>query len=140
MGKRGRRKPDLKTLSELELAVMNVVWNLEECTSTEVIEEFSKQRPLAPTTVRTVLTKIEKKGYIERIPSLARGYRFRPCISRDDVAESTLHRLISNLYQGSPRLALAHLLKDERIDDGELAEIRKILRNYGRGKSGDKRS
>lgn len=59
-------REELKELSDLELAVMDVVWELGECSSAQVVERFQAQRPLAATTIRTVLTTIEKKGYLER--------------------------------------------------------------------------
>ncbi len=123
-----RKKTRLrKNLSDLELSIMNVVWDLQECSSNEVIDRFQKQRRLAPTTIRTVLTNIEKKGYLERVPSVERGYRYRPTVSRQDVANTSLKSLVSNLFKNSPRLALLHLLKDERLDDQDLEEVRKLI-------------
>ena len=128
MGKKRRRKiGNLKKLSDLEMDVMAVVWDLEECSSTEVIERFHKRRKLAPTTIRTVLSNIEKKGYLQRVPSLERGHRFRPTVERATVAEHSLRGLVSNLFNNSPQLAVAYLLRDERLAADDLKEIRRLL-------------
>ena len=130
MSKKGtRRVGNFKKLSDLEMEVMLVVWELEECSSNDVIETFNRRRKLAPTTIRTVLGNIEKKGYLKRVPSLERGYRFRPTIQRQAVAEHSLRRLISNLFNDSPRLAVAYLLKDERLVDADLEKIRQLLKS-----------
>ena len=130
MSKKGTRKVgSLKKLSDLETEVMIVVWELEECSSNDVIEAFNKRRELAPTTIRTVLGNIEKKGYLKRVPSLERGYRFRPAVQRQAVAEHSLRRLISKLFNDSPRLAVTYLLKDERLLDADLKEIRRLLKS-----------
>jgi BlaI family penicillinase repressor len=132
MGKK-KRVRDLAELSRLEQEIMNVVWNLRECSSAQVIEAYTKNRELAKTTIRTVIANLLKKGYIEQVPSMERGYRYRPCVSRDAVAKRSLRQLVSGLFSGSPRQAIAHLLKDEGIDDGDLEEIRKMLDERKRG-------
>ena len=132
MGKK-KRVRDLAELSRLEQEIMNVVWNLGKCSSAEVIESYTKKRELAKTTIRTVIANLLKKGYIEQVPSMERGYRYRPCVSRDAVAKRSLKQLVSGLFSGSPRQAIAHLLRDERIDDGDLEEIHKMLDERKRG-------
>src|ERR1700730_11300931 len=75
---RGGRGEQLRELSSLELAVMGVVWDLAEGGAAEVVERFSAGRRLAATPIRTVLAAIEKKGYLERVPTTERSLRFRP--------------------------------------------------------------
>src|ERR1700722_8849993 len=123
MAKRGRGKTDLPELSRLELAVMGVVWELGDCSSAEVIAAFTKRRRLAVTTIRTVLANLRKKGYLEPIPTIERGFRLRATVSRDAVAGRTLGGLVASLFGGSPREAIAHLLNDERLDEAEFAGI-----------------
>jgi len=127
MTKRGRGKTDLPELSRLELAVMGVVWKLGDCSSAEVIAEFTKRRRLAVTTIRTVLANLRKKGYLEPIPTIERGFRLRARVSRDAVAGRTLRGLVGSLFGGSPRQAIAYLLKNEHLDESELKEIRRLL-------------
>jgi BlaI family transcriptional regulator, penicillinase repressor len=135
MARRKQDKTDLPELSRLELAVMGVVWELGDCSSAEVIAEFTKRRRLAETTIRTVLANLRKKGYVEPIPTIERGFRLRPRVSRDAVASRTLKGLVANLFGGSPRQAIAHLLKDERLGESELKEIRRLLDEQRGGKS-----
>jgi BlaI family penicillinase repressor len=120
-------KGDLPEMSRLEMAVMTVVWKLGDCSSAEVIAEFSKQRPLAETTIRTVLANLRKKGYLEPIPTIERGFRLRARVTRDAVAGRTLRGLVGSLFGGSPRQAIAYLLKNERLDEAELKELRRLL-------------
>ncbi len=127
MAKRGRGKTDLPELSRLELAVMGVVWELGDCSSAEVIAAFTKRRRLAVTTIRTVLANLRKKGYLEPIPTIERGFRLRARVTRDAVAGRTLRGLVGSLFGGSPRQAIAYLLKNENLDETELKEIRRLL-------------
>jgi len=124
----------LPELSRLETEVMDVIWGLGECSSAEVTAEFTKKRPLAPTTIRTVLANLRKKGYLEPVATIERGFRLRATVNRDSVARRTLKSLVASLFGGSPRQAIAYLLKHEEIDDGDLAEIRRMLDQHTKGK------
>lgn len=120
-------------LSPLELGVMNVIWELGECTSAEVIEEFTKKRKLANTTIRTVLANIRKKGYLEIIPSLEPRIRFRPSVSKRTVARRSLKQLLENMFGDSPREAIEFLLEEKDMDRDELDEIRRLLDDHAAG-------
>lgn len=119
----------------MELEIMDVVWNLGDCSSAEVIAAHTKRRPLAATTIRTVLANLRKKGYLEPIPTIERGFRLRAVVNRDSVARRTLKGLVGTLFGGSPRQAIAYLLKDEDIDEADLAEIRRMIDSKPGGKA-----
>ena len=92
MGRKRRASKTMPELSRLEQDVMNVIWDLGDCSSAEVIEVFTRKRELAKTTIRTVMANLRKKGYIEPIPTIERGFRFRSCVSRDVVAPKVIKR------------------------------------------------
>ncbi len=137
MAKRKRKQArEKKELSRLEMQIMDVVWGLGDCSSAEVIAEFCKKRPLAETTIRTVLTNLRKKGYLELIPTVERGFRLRSIVSRESVAGRWMSNLVDNLFGNSPRKAICHLLQDENISDDDLEEIRRLIDNRKRGRKG----
>lgn len=119
---------NLPELSRLEQEVMNIVWQLEECSSAEVIEAYARERQLAKTTIRTVLTNLRKKGYLEKVPTVERGFRLRPVVSRETVARRTLKNMVGTLFGGSPRYVVSCLLKESKLDEAELEEIRRMLK------------
>jgi predicted transcriptional regulator len=116
-----------KELSDLEVAVMDVVWELGECSSAEVVERFTARRPLAATTIRTVLASIERKGYLERVPTVERGLRFRPRVSREAVAGRSLRKLVASLFRGSPGQAVAYLMREGDLKEEDLEEIGRMI-------------
>ncbi len=120
-------------LSPLELEVMNIIWELGECTSADVITNFTKKRKLANTTIRTVLANIRKKGYLEVVPSVEPRVRFRPRVSKRSVARRNVRQLLRNMFGDSPREAIEFLLEEEDIDREELDEIRRLLDEHASG-------
>ncbi len=123
----GTNREKLAPLSRLELDVMDVVWSLGDCTSAQVTAEFTKKRRLAPTTIRTVLSKLRTKGYIKPVPTIGRGFLLRPTVARENVARRTLRGFVASLCEGSPLQAVAYLLENAEIDKGELDEIRRLI-------------
>jgi predicted transcriptional regulator len=126
MGKKPSHS-ELPELSGLEREIMNVVWNLGECTSADVITLYTKERPLAKTTIRTVLSNLRKKGYVEVVPSVDRGFRLRASVPRTTVAGRSLSTLVQTLFNGSSRHAISHLIRDEAIGQDDLDEIQRMI-------------
>ena len=55
MAKKGKDQNEARPeLSRLELEIMDVVWELGDCSSAEVITAYRKKRPLAPTSCPAV--------------------------------------------------------------------------------------
>lgn len=129
--KRTRSEDGRPALSGLEVQVMNAVWDLGEAGVLEVQSALAERRELARTTVGTVLSNIEKKGYLERIPTTTRSVRYRPVTSRRDVAQTMLGGLVGSLFGGSRRLAILTLLDGEELTQDELEEIADALRARG---------
>jgi BlaI family transcriptional regulator, penicillinase repressor len=125
--KRPQKNQNLPELSRLELAVMDLVWELGECSSAEVISAYQQKRPLAPTTIRTVLANLRKKGYLLPVPTIERGFRLKAAVTRESVASRSMRDIFQNLFQGSLRQAITCLLSEEQPSDQEMEEIRQII-------------
>jgi predicted transcriptional regulator len=135
MDKRDRpAQNDRPELSRLELAVMDVVWELGTGSSSQIITAFQKRRPLAPTTIRTVLANLRRKRYLERVPTVERGFRLKAAVSRAVVARRSLREVLATLFQGSLQQAIACLLSDESLSDEEMKEIRRIIQSRAGGR------
>jgi predicted transcriptional regulator len=127
----------LPPLTPLELTLMQAVWERGSATAAEVTQTLRKERPLADTTIHTVLAKLREKGYLELIPTVERSLRFGPRVPREQVARRSLRQLLDEFFGGSPRRLMAHLIQHEKVDETELAEIRKLFR--AAEKKGEKR-
>lgn len=114
-------------LTGLELEIMQAIWKRGNATAAEVGEEL--KRPLAGTTIHTVLANLKAKGFIEPIPTVERVLRFAPVVAREKVATRSLRQVMRDFFGGSPQLLLAHLLKEEKVSESELAELKAMLRD-----------
>jgi predicted transcriptional regulator len=104
-----------RPLPELELEVMKILWSLEDATVGDVQEELEPQRPLAYTTVMTVLDRLTRKHVVTRRKK-GRGYVYRPALSREVAREIALDRLLNDYFSDSPENLLAYVRRRNGAD------------------------
>ena len=111
-------------LTELQLAILHVLWQRGEATSREVREALA--RPLALTTVATLLSRLEKKGVLDH-RRRGRAHVFRPTVTRSEVRRSMVRELAENLFEGKPSQIVSHLLLSTSLDPDEVRYMRQAL-------------
>ena len=114
-------------LAELQLAIMQALWNRGRATVAEVREDLMEDRPLAHTTIATMLTKMEAAGYVEHEVE-GRANVYQPLIEQFDVTRSMVSDLTRRLFQGDVTLMVAHLLADSEVTQDEVARLKKLVR------------
>jgi BlaI family penicillinase repressor len=115
-------------LAELQMAIMQVLWDREEATVAEVREALMSDRQLAYTTVGTMLTKMENNGQVSH-RSDGRVNIYRPLIGPRQVKRTMISDLAARLFSGSVTDVVCHLLDGRSVSREELAELRKLIRD-----------
>jgi predicted transcriptional regulator len=122
------------TLGDLQHAIMGVLWERGRATTAEVHEALREARGLAPTTIATMLRKMEDKGVVaHRVEG--RQFVYRPTVTEDLVRRSMVGELVERLFGGDPKALVAHLVSEHEIAPGELGELRRrvgVSRRRGR--------
>ncbi len=118
------RKKSL-VLTDHELRLMNVLWNLERATVAEVVAALSPP-PLAYSTVLTTLRTLEQKGYIGHEED-GRAYVYHPIVARNAAAKSATQHLLDRFFGNSPGDLAVALLDDAHLTDADVAKIKRLL-------------
>ena len=119
-------------LSELQLALLQALWQLGEAGVGDVQAELERQgRKLAPTTVATLLRRLEAQGWVTH-RSEGRAFLYRAARSRERAASKLLARLTDSLFGGDVPALVSHLLESKRIEKREIDEIKRLLANRER--------
>ena len=113
-------------LSELQLAVMRVLWQRKKAAVAEVQEALRAERDLALTTVATVLTRLEKAGLVTHRAS-GRHYLYRPLVTEEEVRRSMVSVLAERLFEGDVAALVSHLVNAREIKPGDLARVRQLI-------------
>jgi predicted transcriptional regulator len=113
-------------LSELQIAVMRVLWQRDEASVADIAAVLGDERGLKYTTVATLLTRLQKRGVIAQRRE-ARQLIYRALVSEPHVRRSMVADLIGSLFGGDPRALVAHLVDESEIAPGDLERVRKRL-------------
>ncbi len=117
------------TLGDLQLAIMRVLWERGEAAVAEVHEALRDERGLAPTTIATMLVKMEKKGVVTH-RSERRKFLYRPVVSEQEVRRSMVGELTERLFQGNTAALMSHLLAEHDLDARELAQVKDLIARH----------
>jgi predicted transcriptional regulator len=113
-------------LSELQIAVMRVLWQRGETSVTDVATVLGDERGLKYTTVATLLTRLEKRGVVTPRRE-NRQLIYRATVSEPQVRRSMVADLVGSLFGGDSRELVAHLLSESELAPGDLERVRKRL-------------
>lgn len=122
-------------LGRIQLKIMQVLWDRGSASAREITDALSTHRPIAHSTVQTLLRKLEAKGAVDHDVQ-ERTFVFRPLIERERVTRGATRELIERLFGGSAAGLVAHLLKEERIARKELKAIRDLIDRHSAGRKG----
>lgn len=130
------KRPDPKSLAELETLVMNEVWKRGRATVRQVREDLAKRRELAYTTILTTLRNLERKGFLTH-ETEGRVHVYIPAVDRKTVARSRARDLLERFFDGSRAGLVIALFEEEEIGPEEYEQLRRAIREARRreGKS-----
>lgn len=105
---------------------MRVLWSEGQSTVAEVHRALEPSHGLAPTTIATMLKKMEAKGVVAHRTE-GRRFIYRPVITEDTVTQSMVADLKERLFGGSAAALVSHVLQAHEVDDDELVQLREQL-------------
>ena len=120
MARNGQSKHDPAELGELEREILSIVWKLSETTAERVREELA--RPLKDSTIRTVLRRLEAKGYVTHSMD-NRTFVYRPAESPQKVAGRAVQRIVDWFCAGSVEELLVGMVDSKVVSRAELERL-----------------
>jgi len=118
-------KPQL-TLTPHELAIMKVIWRLDEATVRDVHDALTTRRVVAYTTVMTMMGILEEKGYLKKTMD-ARAHVYRPAQPRQQVLGAMVRDFVDRVFDGASDALLVHLAKDNRLSVKQRRLVKQLL-------------
>lgn len=118
--------PDRHQLTELQLAILRILWERGEATVQDIWEALHPERGLAQTTVATMLSRLERRGVVTR-RAQARQYHYKAAVTEEEVQHSMVGELTERLFDGDVTALMQHLLSGSDVSPGDLAKIREMI-------------
>ena len=115
-------------LSDLQLAIIRVLWEKGEASAAEVQLAMKRSRPLAITTVSTLLARLEKKGIVSH-RSAGRTFVYRARVSELDMRRKAISGVIRNLFRGNPSEVVGQILSERDVSEEDLERMRRMIQD-----------
>lgn len=127
-----------RNLGEVEQAVMDYVWAEGPCSAEACREALAEARPMKESTIRTVLRRLEEKGYVTHETS-GRTYIYRAAQPRQHVAIQAVRHIIDRFCGGSAEALVLGMVDNEVLDRRQLEHLTQKIARSARASSKDKK-
>lgn len=117
---------DRHRLGDLQLAIMRVLWGRGEASVADVHGALEEERGLAPTTIATMLKKMEAKGVVTHRTE-GRRFLYRPTVTETAVRRTMVGDVTERLFRGEVTALVSHLLAEHEIDADELDRLKSLI-------------
>ena len=116
----------LAPLSPAQREIMDIVWDRREASAFEVREALSKKRDVARETVRTLLTRMEEKGWLKH-RVVGRTYFYSAAIPKDTNLGQRVLEIVDTLCGGSAEKLMTALLDHRGLTEDEAERIQAMI-------------
>ncbi|HEX3313496.1 MAG TPA: BlaI/MecI/CopY family transcriptional regulator [Gemmataceae bacterium] len=120
------KQPELPDLSPAQREIMEIVWERGEATATEVRRILSRTRKVARNTVRTLIERMEDKGWLAHRAE-GRTFLYAAVRPRHDTIGQKVREIDDTVCGGSPETLVTALLDYRGLRPDELTRIRQLL-------------
>jgi BlaI family transcriptional regulator, penicillinase repressor len=115
-------------LTDLENEVMQAVWAGGTCTVEAVHRIVSRKRNLKETTTRTLLRRLEQKGYLNHEPD-GRAYVYRAAESARSLAARAVRQIMDRFCQGSVEELVSGMVEAKVLKKEDIDKLETLIRN-----------
>jgi BlaI family penicillinase repressor len=113
-------------LGNLQLEIMQVLWERGEARVGEVHEALGASAGLAYTTVATMLRKMEDRGLVTH-EAQGRSFLYRAAVTEEQVSRDMAGDLLDRVFSGSLSAMVSHLLTTREVGPGELKRLEQLI-------------
>lgn len=113
-------------LGDTEMEILNVVWELKSATVAQVHDRILAARPVAYTTIMTVMQNLVKKGFLI-VDKSDISYVYKAAIDPIVVRKNLLSHLMNKVFRGSPMALVQTLAETESLSEEERAMLQDLI-------------
>ena len=114
-------------ITDAEFCVMKALWEIEPCTSNEIVEKVSKKQEWNNKTIRTLINRLVSKNAVKAEKTDNKAFIYSSLISEKDYIKVENNNFINKLYGGSVKLMLASFVENNNLSDEEIQNLKNIL-------------
>lgn len=113
-------------LSPNEWHIMRALWARTEATVNEVVEQVAESTSWHPKTVRTMLNRLAKKGFVT-CGKRDGTYVYSPRFTEKQCVDQASDQFINRVFDGALAPMVEHFVRERRLTPEQRAELKRIL-------------
>src|SRR5580658_11290190 len=125
-------KPSRSALSGLEHELMEILWKRGPGTAEQIREALAPRRALKDSTIRTVLRRLQEKGYVNHKIE-GKAFVYSGAEKPRNVAVRAVRQILDRFCDGSLEQLLVGLVENEVVDRAELQQLARKLSKKSKG-------
>lgn len=119
----------MKKLPDAELELMMIIWESEKpVTRVEIEEKLSEDRDVLPNTILTLLTRLEKRGFLKKVRDGKINY-YSALVDKEPYLKEASQGILKRMFKGSLKNFAAALYDGEELSEEDAAELMEFLEN-----------
>lgn len=113
-------------ISESEWLVMKAIWDENPITSNRVVEVLSQTTPWNPKTIKTLLSRLVKKGAVGH-ENEGRSYLYYPLIEEEVLVKAESQSFLKRVFRGALKPMIATMVESENLSEEDIEELKSLL-------------
>ncbi len=121
------RNTSTRPLTDLQQAILDFIWTRRAATAEDVREALMPKYPLKDPSVRTLLRRLEKRGYLRHAVE-GKVFVYRAAVQRQNVAARAVQHIIDRFWSGSAEQFLAGMVDEKVLSVDEIERLARRIR------------
>ncbi|MCK0070626.1 BlaI/MecI/CopY family transcriptional regulator [Kordiimonas laminariae] len=117
-------------ISEAESKVMEALWRTYPLSAEDITGSVGEEQNWRTGTVKTLLNRLLSKGAISA-EKQGKKYLYSPVLARDEYLSTEGESVLNRLFGGSVSSLVSHFSKHEKLDQKDIAELKKLIGELG---------
>lgn len=108
-------------LTKEEEEIMKIIWDIEPCLVSDIIEKMGK--PDTPhSTISSIVRILEKKGFVNH-KAYGRTHEYYSLVKRDQYSKNRLKKFVHDYFDGSANQLVSFLVRERELNPEELNQL-----------------
>ena len=114
-------------LSDAEICIIHIIWKTGKTTSFDIIDEVKNSQKISENTIRTLLSRMVKKGAIKITEKQGKTYIYEASINEEEFLRKEGNSFLENIYQGAMSTMLLNFVKENKLTKKDVEDLLKKI-------------
>jgi len=111
----------LKRLTKAEEEIMQIIWRLERCTVSDILDDIGDPKP-PHSSISSIVRILEKKGFVNH-KAFGRTHEYFHVVAKSEYSKFTLKKMVGDYFDGSVDNLVSFIVEENDLSVKEIGEL-----------------